>query len=453
MTTTIDRNHLKNLIAIEEQRFKDTHPKSGELFEEAKKHLLAGVPMNWMVRWAGAWPVFVDHAKDARFTDVDGHEYIDLCLGDTGAMTGHAPDVSVNAIATQAARGITTMLPSQAAIAASAKLSERFGLPYWQFAMTATDANRFSIRLARHITGRKKILVFNWCYHGTVDETFATLQDGVVTARVGHIGPPVNPSETTKVVEWNDVTALERALLEHDVACVLAEPVMTNIGIIHPEPGFHDALRELTRRTNTLLIIDETHTICTGPGGYTQAHNLEPDILTIGKPIAGGFPAAAYGMSQEIARRISHSIEKDLSDTGGIGGTLTGNPLAAAAMQATLEHVLTPEAYSRMIPVATRFANGVQEIIDQHKLPWVVNQLGCRAEYWFCSELPKNGGQAANTIDSELDKFMHLWALNRGILMTPFHNMALISPVTTEQDVDAHTKIFSEAVKALLQKS
>ena len=447
----IDHNRLQRLLQIEEQVFKVFHPKSKKLFKRSRAHLLGGVPMHWMVRWAGSFPIFVDRAKGARFWDVDGIEYIDFCLGDTGAMTGHAPEASVQAISNQVAKGSTTMLPSLDAILAAELLSARFGLPYWQFAVSATDANRFSIRLARHITKRPKILVFNWCYHGTVDETFATLEHGKVVPRMGHIGAPVNPDLTTKVVEWNDIEALRAALEPGDVACVLAEPVMTNIGIIHPNPGFHHALRKITRETGTVLIIDETHTICTGVGGYTAAHNLEPDILTIGKPIAGGIPAAAYGFSKKLGERVQSSIEKDLSDTGGIGGTLAGNVLAAAAIRATFEEVLTEEAYAHMIPVATHFTNGVQAVIDEFKLPWVVNQLGCRSEYWFRSSLPKNGAEAAAASDTDLDRFMHLWALNRGILMTPFHNMALMSPKTTKADVDIHTRVFREAVLALLE--
>ena len=446
----ISRKKLQALLEIEERRFADSHPESKALFERSKAHLLGGVPMHWMVRWAGAFPVFVSHAKGSKFWDVDGLEYIDFCLGDTGAMTGHAPGASVKAISNQVKKGSTTMLPSIDGILAAELLSERFGLHYWQFATSATDANRFSIRLARHITKRPKILVFNWCYHGTVDETFATLEQGKVVPRLGHIGAPVNPDLTTKVVEWNDVEALKAALEPGDVACVLAEPVMTNIGIIHPNPGFHQALRAITRETGTILILDETHTICTGVGGYTAEHNLEPDILTIGKPIAGGIPAAAYGFSQELGERVHSSIERDLSDTGGIGGTLAGNVLAAAAMRATLEKVLTPEAFVHMILVASHFTNGVQAVIDEFKLPWVVNQLGCRSEYWFRSSLPQNGAEAASSSDADLDRFMHLWALNRGILMTPFHNMALMSPESTKADVDIHTRVFREAVMTLL---
>ncbi|MEK7325354.1 MAG: aspartate aminotransferase family protein [Chloroflexota bacterium] len=448
--TTIDRIRLKERLAQEEKLFVEKHPRSRELFERAKSSLLAGVPMNWMVRWAGKYPVFVTEAKGAHFTDVDGNDYVDLCLGDTGAMTGHAPEATVSALVEQARHGITLMLPTENAVWVGEELARRFGLPYWQIAMTATDANRFAIRLARHITGRKLILVYNYCYHGTVDETFVTLNDGVAGPRQGNLGPAVNPATTTKVIEFNDIASLESALAPGDVACVLAEPAMTNIGIIHPDPGYHDALREITRRTGTLLIIDETHTICAGPGGYTRAYGLKPDMLTIGKPIAGGMPAAAYGLSAEVAERIRDATSVEDADTGGIGGTLSGNALALAAMRATLEQVLTEEAFARMIPLGERFAEGVESVIREKKLPWIVKRLGCRAEYWFREKPPRNGGEAAAAVDVELDRFMHLFALNRGILMTPFHNMALMSPSTTAEDVDYHTQVFRESVEALI---
>ena len=449
---TIDRTRLHTLIAREEQRFEAEHLRSRELFERAQSSLLAGVPMHWMVRWAGAFPVFVREAGGAHFTDVDGRRYLDLCLGDTGALTGHAPAASVAAVAEQAKRGLTFMLPTEDAIWVGEELARRFGLPYWQFALTATDANRFAIRLARQITGRPLILVYNWCYHGTVDETFITLNDGVASARRGNIGPPVDPTTTTRVIEFNDIPALEAALAPGDVACVLAEPAMTNIGIIHPDPGYHAALRAIARRTGTLLIIDETHTICAGPGGYTREHGLEPDMLVIGKPIAGGVPAAAYGMSTEVATRVHAAIARDDSDTGGIGGTLAANALSLAAMRATLEQVLTPEAYTGMIPRAERFAAGIEAAIGEYQLPWIVKRLGCRVEYWFRATPPRTGAEAAAAADSELDHYMHLATLNRGILMTPFHNMALIAPSTTNEDVDFHTHIFRECVAALLDE-
>jgi glutamate-1-semialdehyde 2,1-aminomutase len=445
-----NRERLRERLAREEERFAASHPRSRELSERARAHWLSGVPMHWMVRWAGRFPLFIAEGSGAHFTDVDGHDYVDFCLGDTGAMTGHAPPATVEAVAAQARRGSTFMLPTEDAVWAGEELARRFGLPFWQATLTATDANRFAIRLARHLTRRPKILVFHWCYHGTVDETFVTVRDGSVEPRPGNLGPPVHPSATTRVVEFNDVPALEAALAEGDVACVLAEPAMTNIGIVQPQPGFHDALREAARRTGTLLILDETHTISAGPGGCTRAWGLSPDILTIGKPIAGGVPAGVYGVSAELGRRIEEGIRVDESDTGGIGGTLAGNALSMAAMRATLESVLTEEAYARTIPLARRFADGVAGAIAELGLPWHVAQLGCRAEYGFRPTPPRNGSEAAAAIDSELDRYLHLAALNHGILMTPFHNMALIAPATTEADIDLHTQVFRESAEALI---
>jgi glutamate-1-semialdehyde 2,1-aminomutase len=446
----IDRQRLKSLMQREQQRFVNERPKSKALFERAGKSLLGGVPMNWMIKWAGAFPPFAREAQGAHFYDVDGYRYIDFCLGDTGAMTGHSPFATVKAVEEQMKRGITLMLPTEDAIFVAEELQERFGLPYWQFALTATDANRFAIRLARQITRRAKILVFNWCYHGTVDESFITLNDGVAQARRGNIGPPVDPAVTTKVVEFNDVAALEQALAPGDVACVLAEPVMTNVGIVHPEPGYHQALRELTEKFGTLLIIDETHTICTGAGGYTRAENLDPDFFIFGKAIAGGVPGAAYGFTEAVASSIAKDQNLEDCDTGGIGGTLAGNALSLAAMRATLTRVLTKDAFTRMIPTAERWTAGVQKTITEFGMPWHVTRLGCRAEYQFSPAPPKNGAQAHDAMDFELERFMHLYAMNRGILLTPFHNMALMCPQTDPDDVDQHTRVFREAVKDLV---
>ncbi len=446
---TIDRSKIGKLMEREEKRFVQEHPKSKALFERAKSSLLAGVPMNWMVRWPGPYPIFVESAKGAYVTDVDGHRYLDLCLGDTGAMFGHSPKPIVDAVARQMPRGITMMLPTEDSIWVGEELACRFGLPYWQVTMTATDANRFSIRLAREVTNRKKILVFNGCYHGTVDETLISLNKGIGVPIEGNIGPPVNPAVTTKVIEFNDLDALRAALASKDVACVLCEPAMTNRGIILPEAGYHDELRELTQRSGTLLIIDETHTISCGTGGYTAAYGLKPDIVTIGKPIGSGVPAAAYGISYEVADKISAKIKADTTDESGLGGTLSGNALAVAAMRAALEHVITEENFQRMMPLAERFAEGVDVIIKSKELPWHVVCLGARVEYRFTPTQPKNGGEAESAKDPELDRLMHLYALNRGILLTPFHNMALISPYTTAEDVDLHTRVFGECVEEL----
>ncbi len=447
---TIDRQRLQSLMQREQKKFVDERPKSKALFERGRKSLLGGVPMNWMVKWAGAFPPFVRDAQGSHFFDVDGHRYADFCLGDTGAMTGHSPFATVKAVEDQVKRGITLMLPSEDAVFVSEELQRRFGLPYWQFTLTATDANRFSIRLARQITKRPKILVYNWCYHGSVDETFITLKDGIAGPRRGNIGPPVNPAVTTRVVEFNDVEALERELAHDDVACVLAEPAMTNVGIVPPAPGYHTALRELTRQHGTLLIIDETHTICAGPGGFTRADGLEPDMLVFGKPIGGGVPGATYGISQDVADRILavHSLED--CDTGGIGGTLAGNALSLAAMRATLEKVLTAQAYPHMIQMAERWTEGVQKVIRDFLLPWHVTRLGCRAEYLFAPQTPRNGTEAHDAMDFELERFMHLYAMNRGILLTPFHNMALMSQQTDPEDIDHHTKVFRDAAMELV---
>ncbi len=449
--SAIDRDRLAALHASEEQRFAHAHPRSHELADRASGSLLGGVPMNWMACWPGRFPLFAAEAHGARVVDVDGHEYIDFCLGDTGAMTGHSPAATAAVIADQARRGISLMLPTEDSPIVGEELARRFGLPLWQIASSATDANRFALRLARQATDRQKILVFDWCYHGTVDETLVTLDErGHVQPREGRMGPPVDPALTTKVVPFNDVEALEAALAPQDVACVLAEPAMTNIGIIHPEPGYHDALRAVTRRTGTLLIIDETHTICAGPGGYTREHGLDPDLLTIGKPIAAGLPTAAYGMTAPVADRVRPAATGSEGDVSGIGGTLAGNALALAAMRVTLAEVLTDAAFAHTLPLGARWAEGVQAVIDERRVPWSVTRLGARAEYWFLPQRPSHGAEAAAGVDEELDGFMHLYALNRGILLTPFHNMALMSPDTTAADVDRHTEVFAAAVDELL---
>jgi glutamate-1-semialdehyde 2,1-aminomutase len=448
-SSTVDRARLRSLHAHEQERFIQSHPKSRALSGRAAGSLLQGVPMNWMTKWAGAFPVFVERAAGAHFTCVDGHDYVDLCMGDTGAMSGHSPPAVVEAVSAQLRRGVTLMLPSEDAVWLAEELQRRFGLKYWQFALTATDANRFSLRIAREITGRPKILVFNYCYHGSVDETFATLKNGVVETRSGNFGPPVHPSETTRVVEFNDPVALERELAFGDVACVLTEPALTNVGIVHPEPGFHAALRQVTRKHGTLLIVDETHTICTGPGGYTATHSLEPDMLTLGKPIGGGIPGAVYGFTQDIGQRIVAHTRLEDCDTCGIGGTLAGNVLSLAAMRATLQHVLAKEAFDHMIPLAQAFTAGVERAMAASGLPWHITRLGCRAEYLFRAQPARNGGEAAQATDVELDRFMHLYALNRGILLTPFHNMALMCPATTAADIELHTRVFAEAVQEL----
>ena len=447
----IDREHLRRLHAREEERILALHPKSGQLFERAKGVMPGGVPMSWMTKWPGKFPLFVEKAKGARFVDVDGNEFIDLCLGDTGSMTGHSPRATVDAIKAQLDRGITAMLPTEDALVVSAELARRFSLPLWQFTVSATDANRHAIRYARLITGRSKIIVIDRCYHGSVDESFATLDaDGKTVAREGNIGAPVPLDETTRVVEFNDLDAMERALQKGDVAAILMEPAMTNVGIVLPDPGYLLAVGELAKRYGAIWIIDETHTISVGPGGMTQDLGLHPDILTIGKSIGGGIPTGTFGMTREIADQIVKRVEREVIDTGGIGGTLAGNALSLAAMRATLTEVLTDEAFSQMIALGNRWCDGVDSVITQFNLPWHCNRLGARGEYLFQATAPRTGGEAARAGDFELEQYIHLRLLNDGFLLTPFHNMALISPETSEADVDAHTEAFRAMCEELV---
>jgi glutamate-1-semialdehyde 2,1-aminomutase len=393
----------------------------------------------------------VASAQGAHFVDVDGNEFIDLCLGDTGSMTGHSPAPTVAAITSQLAKGMTAMLPTDDAVAVSTELARRFGLPLWQFTVSATDANRHAIRYSRLITGKQKIIVIDRCYHGSVDETFATLDAGGNTVvREGNIGAPVPLEVTTRVVEFNDLEGMERALKHGDVAAILMEPAMTNVGIVLPDEGYLLAVGELARRYGAVWIIDETHTISVGPGGMAADLGLKPDILTIGKAIGGGIPTGTFGMTHEIANQVSKKTEREVIDTGGIGGTLAGNALSLAAMRATLTEVLTEANFKKMIALGNRWCDGVDAAIKEFSLPWHVNRLGARGEYLFQGSAPRTGGEAARAGDFELEQYIHLRLLNDGFLLTPFHNMALMSPYTTEADVDAHTSAFRAMCQELV---
>jgi glutamate-1-semialdehyde 2,1-aminomutase len=449
----LDRLRLAELLSAERDRYLRDHPRSRECFQRAKRSLIGGVPMPWMSIWAGGFPLYFKEAHGNRITDVDGQEYIDFCLGDTGSMTGHSPEPVMLAIRDRVenAGGLATMLPSEDSTAVGEELERRFGLPYWQFTLSATDANRFVLRMCRQIQKRPYILVFSRCYHGTVDETvIISGQDGKPTSKPGNVGPAVDPTATTKVVEFNDVAALRDALQDRDVACVLMEPAMTNIGIVPPLPGFLEEVRRLCDETGTILINDETHTFSAGIGGCTKAWDLRPDVVTIGKALASGFPIGAYGVSASFAERILSDPDADLLDQGGVGGTLSGNPLSSAAARATLADVLTSENFDLMIAAASRYVADVQEVISSHNLPWCIVQIGARAEYRFCPEVPVSGAESAAAADMELDEYFHLFMLNRGILMTPFHNMALMCPSTSLADVERHRGLFAQAVDALM---
>lgn len=453
----INRDHLKALLERERETYVSRNPKSQELFSKAG-HLFGRVPMTWMNKWSGGFPIYLDSAQGNVIRDVDGNELIDFAMGDTGAMAGHSPAPTVAAIRARLEQqgGITTMLPTADAEWVGAELTRRFGLPLWSFTLSATDANRWAVRLARLATGRDRILVFAYCYHGSVDETFAVPDaHGKAVSRPGNVAPPVPLDLTTRVVEFNDIDALRRELAHGDVAAVLMEPAMTNIGIVLPQEGFLEQVRQACNETQTLLMIDETHTISVGPGGATQAWGLKPDIFIIGKSIGGGIPSGAYGITEDVARLITNHTDKgeaDIVDVGGVGGTLAGNALSVAAMRATLEHVLTDDVFPRMIDLATSYTEGVQQAIAKHGLDWSVQQLGARSEYRFTSPAPVNGTESAHAADDDLDEYVHLYMANRGVLITPFHNMALMCPTTTQEQVDIHTKLFNEMAAELVSR-
>jgi glutamate-1-semialdehyde 2,1-aminomutase len=440
----IDRGWLGALLAREQATFEQRNPRSRAAYDDAA-HLFGGVPMTWMNKRAGGFPLYLAEAHGATVTDLDGNSYVDLCLGDTGAMAGHSPEPVVAAVARQMRRGFTAMMPTEDAAWVGAELFRRFGVPAWSFALTATDANRWAIRLARALTERPKILFHSYCYHGSVDESLIVLEAGLPASRWGNVGAPYDVLQTSRVAEINDLEGLDRELAHGDTAAVLIEPALTNIGIVLPEPGYLEGVRELTRRHGTLLIHDETHTFSAGPGGVTGRDGLSPDIVTIGKAIAGGVPCGAYGLSAELAGRLLARTDLDLVDMGGVGGTLAGNPVSMAAARACLGDVLTDAAFAHMIELTTGLTTAVSEAI--RGLPWSVSQLGARVEFRYADPAPRTGTESNSAADNELDDYLHVFCANRGVLLTPFHNMALTCPATTKSDTDLYATVFAEAVR------
>ncbi|RWN61818.1 aspartate aminotransferase family protein [Mesorhizobium sp.] len=432
----ISTARIADLRETEAEAFRKARPKSAAKVGNGLPGFFGGVPMHWMNDWPTPFPIMVDSARGATITDIDGNRLDDFCLGDTGSMFGHSPPPVAHAIRRQAGRGLTYMLPSEDALAIGPLLQQHFGLPFWQIATTATDANRFALRVARAITGRGKILVFNGCYHGSVDETMVRLVGGRPANRPGLAGEFRDLTRATDVVEFNDVPALETALRDQQIACVVTEPVLTNSCMVLPDPGFHNALRRLTRAAGTLLLIDETHTISTGPGGYTRKHGLEPDLFVLGKPIAGGVPASVWGMSEGVATRYADYVRTKEPGYSGMGTTLSANPLQFAAMRATLEEVMTDENYSHMDHLARRLDAGLTAVIDRYRLPWHVARVGARVEF-ICAPGPlRNGGEAEAAHAPALEAAVHVALVNRGVLIAPFHNMMLISPATSAAQVN-----------------
>lgn len=451
MNGLANRERLAALYQEQVEIYEARHPLSKAAHQRANENLLGGVPMIWMKKWPGPFPLYVKSAKGGRFQDIDGNDFTDLCLGDTGAMTGHSPDATVKAVQQQVAQGVTLMLPTEHAQQNAKMLSDRFGLPIWQFTLSATDANRHLIRYAREVTSRPKIAVHDWCYHGTVDETFAVLDDeGNTVARKDNIGKPVELNRTTWSLPFNDLAAAERAFQSGEIAAFLMEPALTNIGIVLPEPGYLEGIQALCKKYDVIWILDETHTLSAGIGGMTADLGLHPDAVVLGKTIGGGIPVGAFGLSQELADRISTALNLETIDVGGVGGTLAGNALSMAAVNATLSEVLIEENFKHMTELAMAWEQGVQTVIDEYSLPWQVSRIGCRAEFSFRTDAPRTGREAADAEDFELQQFLQLHAINNQVLMTPFHNMALFSPESSVEDVERHNRHFRTAVEKLL---
>lgn len=453
-------NNAKKLIEAEQKHYLQLHPSSVALSKTSHQHFLYGVPMHWMNDWGTPAPLFIKSANGCHFKCADDIEYTDFCLGDTGAMFGHSPQAVAEAITKQASNGYTAMLPSTLAPAVGAALSDFFGLDVWQLATTATDANRFMLRWARAVTGRNKLLVFDGCYHGTFDDSMVdyTMRDeteidivnGKTVNRASLLGQVYDLGLHTVAVPFNDLTTVERELSKGDVAVVLTEPALTNCGMVLPEKGFIEALRALTTKYGTLLTLDETHTISTARGGWAKANKVIPDFLVVGKPIAGGLPAAAYGFSREMSIRMKTAKDTAPSGHSGIGTTLSGNMMTLAAIHATLTQTATDKAYEHMLTLAKLLEQGMSQVIKNHHQPWNISRMGARLELQFCENPPRNAAKARTAQNETIESAIHLYLLNRGVLLTPFHNMMLICPSTTEQDVIKLLKVFEGCLNVLV---
>jgi glutamate-1-semialdehyde 2,1-aminomutase len=429
--------------------YAEARPKTKATLAGSARHYLDGVPMHWMRDWPQPFPLLVSEASGATIRDVDGNLLDDFCLGDTGSMFGHSPEPVVRAISSQAGKGLTYMLPTEDALIVGELLSEIFGPMRWQIATTATDANRFALRVARGVTGRKKVLVFNGCYHGTVDDAMVTLADGRTVTRPGLLGQASDLSLTGICVEFNDLQGVEAALAAGDVAAVLTEPVMTNSCMVLPEKGFHDGLRRLASQYGALLIIDETHTISSGLGGYTRVNGLQPDMFVVGKCVAGGMPTSVWGVSEAVAERYLQVNANRPSGHSGMGTTLSANPMQFACLRAMLAEVMTETNYARMEQGAARLEQGLSRVIAAHGLPWQVVRVGARVEF-ICHPAPlKNGAEAALAHHPDLEAAVHAGLLNRGCLIAPFHNMMLISPATETAQIDRLIEAFDAVVNEL----
>ena len=443
----------KAILALREReltRFVNANPKSKHYFERSNGWFQR-VPFHWMLDWPSPFPIVAASATGATLTSLDGQTFDDFCLGDTASMFGHSPPALASALAEQAGKGLSYMLPTIEGAELGDMLASMFGLPHWQVTTTASEANRAVIRWCRGLTGRSKILIFNGCYHGAVDDVFVDLRDGLAVNRPSLIGQVQDLLLTTVAIEFNDVAALESALRNGEIACVLAEPVMTNIGMVRDAPGYLETLRRLCSETGTLLVFDETHTISSGYGGHSNSHGPMPDIMVIGKSIGGGVPCAVYGFTAQISARMEALNKARPAGHSGIGTTLSANALAMSAMHAMLGQVITRKAYDHMLAMADRLVSGLRQVIEAHGLPWHVSHVGARVEFVCAAQPPRNGNEARAAMDHDLESAIHLYLTNRGILLAPFHNMMLLSPVTQSEQVDRLLHALDSCVGELLE--
>jgi glutamate-1-semialdehyde 2,1-aminomutase len=431
-------------------RFIAANPKSNAQADRSTGWF-QGVPFHWMLDWPSPFPIVAASAKDATLNSIDGQVFDDFCLGDTASMFGHSPPALAAALAKQAGQGLSYMLPTAKGAELGDMLAAMFGLPHWQVTTTASEANRAVIRWCRGLTKRDKILIFNGCYHGAVDDVFVDLRDGKPVNRPSLIGQVQDLLPTTVAIEFNDVDALEAALREGGIACVLAEPVMTNIGMVRDAPGFLQQLRRLCSETGTILVFDETHTISSGYGGHSNTHGPKPDIMVVGKSIGGGVPCAVYGFTAEVAAKMEALNRSRLPGHSGIGTTLSANALAITAMHAMLGQVVTRDAYAHMLIIADRLVAGLNAIIAGHNLDWHVSHVGARVEFVCSANPPRDGSEARKAMDHELENAIHIYLTNRGVLLAPFHNMMLLSPVTQSEQVDRLLQEMGNCVAELLE--
>jgi glutamate-1-semialdehyde 2,1-aminomutase len=449
MSDGIDRGRVAELLARENAAYLEARPRALALWERGRASMPNGVPMIWLRNSFEPIPMFVDEGAGSHFRDVDGHDYLDTNIADMSMFTGYAPPAVVDAVSRRMARGSQFMAAGEDAVWVAEELARRYALPQWQFTLSATHANTEALRVARTATGRQAVAFFDGHYHGHLDESLVSLVDGTVVP--DEAGLPDDVTARTMIIPFNDPAALEQALRSRQVAAVVTEPAMTNnVGLVLPVDGYHDALRRITGETGTLLVIDETHTQVVGPGGLTRMWSLQPDIVTIGKSIAGGVPLGAYGMTAEVADVLQRPAGRDdPKPLVATGGTLFGNPLSMAAARATMSEVLTPEAYAHSQELGTRLADGLDAAVAARGLPWTVHRFWPRSGFSFTPEMPTDAAAAVRDLDVPLRRLMRVHLANRGVWEAIVGAGPTCSVAATADDVDLYLDVTTDLLDTL----